>query len=174
MRSGRSDGTEILEGSAAIRVSSRETRSGVAPPRTSRSVKSCILARCSRPVPGHAWLLWNDAGTRSSITPVTCPCWSTARLVHRDACDPGVRLVCALTIPLWVDVVAGRVRLERREALPPPGQGAVSDLCAGLDRLRRLTVTQRPSLNDGEPSMPSRNGEGSRLTPKLCYTIMSE
>lgn len=119
-------------------------------------------------------VLWNDAGTRSSITPVTWPCWSTARLVHRDACDPGVRLVCALTIPLWVDVVAGRVRLERREALPPPGQGAVSDLCAGLDRLRRLTVTQRPSLNDGEPSMPSRNGEGSRLTPKLCYTIMSE
>lgn len=60
MRSGRSDGAEIAEGSAAIRASSSETRSGVAPPRTSSSVKPYILARCSRPVPGHTWFSGSD------------------------------------------------------------------------------------------------------------------
>jgi len=57
--------------------------------------------------------------------------------------------------PLWLDVVAGGVQLDRREALPPPEQGAVADLGAGLDRRLRLTGAQARSLNDGEPSMPS-------------------
>ncbi len=108
-------------------------------------------------------VLWNDVGTRSSITPVTWPCWSTVRLVHRDTCDPGYASSVHQRSLLWVDVAAGGVQLDRREALPPPEPRAVADLGAGLDRRLRLTVTQPPSLNDGEPSVPTRNGEGCRV-----------
>ena len=47
----------------------------------------------------------------------------------------------------------------------------MADLGAGLDRRLRLTVFHLRSLNDGEPSMPSRNGEGCRVDLRVVLHI---